>query len=35
VRLHQSFAAQTGRLPVRYDPAHEHHFDAASGKRID
>jgi sn-glycerol 3-phosphate transport system ATP-binding protein len=35
VRLHQSFAAQTGKLPVRHDSAHEHHFDAATGKRID
>jgi sn-glycerol 3-phosphate transport system ATP-binding protein len=34
VRLHQSFAAHTGRLPLRYDPAHEHFFDAASGLRI-
>ncbi|MBI4986008.1 MAG: sn-glycerol-3-phosphate import ATP-binding protein UgpC [Rhodocyclales bacterium] len=35
VRLHESFAAQTGRLPVRYAKAREHCFDAASGLRID
>ena len=35
VRLHQSFAAHTGKLPVRYDPALEHYFDAASGLRIE
>ncbi|MBZ0142082.1 MAG: sn-glycerol-3-phosphate import ATP-binding protein UgpC [Rhodocyclaceae bacterium] len=35
VRLHQSFAAQTGRLPVRFDPAHEHLFDKATGLRIE
>ena len=35
VRLHQSFAAHTGKLAVRYDPALEHYFDAASGLRID
>ncbi|MDO8789903.1 MAG: sn-glycerol-3-phosphate import ATP-binding protein UgpC [Sulfuritalea sp.] len=35
VRLHQSFAARTGKLAVRYDRAQEHHFDAASGLRIE
>jgi sn-glycerol 3-phosphate transport system ATP-binding protein len=35
VRLHQSFAAQIGKLPVRYAPEHEHYFDAASGLRIE
>ena len=35
VRLHQSFAAHTGKLPVRHDPAHEHHFDKETGLRID
>ena len=34
VRLHQSFAAHTGKLPVRYEAGHEHHFDAATGLRI-
>jgi len=35
VRLHQSFAAQTGKLPERYDPAHKHRFDPRSGLRLD
>ncbi len=35
VRLHQSFAAHVGKLPVRYAPEHEHYFDAANGLRID
>ncbi len=35
VRLHQSFAAHTGSLPVRYERTHEHHFDAATGLRIE
>ncbi|MFA4970075.1 MAG: sn-glycerol-3-phosphate import ATP-binding protein UgpC [Sulfuritalea sp.] len=35
VRLHQSFAAHTGKLALHYDPANEHHFDAASGLRIE
>jgi sn-glycerol 3-phosphate transport system ATP-binding protein len=34
VRLHQSFAAQTGKLPVRYDAAHEHRFDKETGLRL-
>jgi sn-glycerol 3-phosphate transport system ATP-binding protein len=33
-RLHASMPARTGRLPLRYDPAHRHYFDAASGARI-
>ena len=35
VRLHQSVDARTGRLPVRYDPAHAHWFDASSGRRLE
>jgi sn-glycerol 3-phosphate transport system ATP-binding protein len=35
VRLHESFAAHTGKLPVRYERSHEHHFDAATGLRIE
>jgi sn-glycerol 3-phosphate transport system ATP-binding protein len=35
VRLHQSFAAHTGTLAVRYDRVQEHYFDAASGLRIE
>ena len=35
VRLHQSFAAHVGKLPLRYAQEHEHYFDAASGLRID
>jgi hypothetical protein len=35
VRLHQSFAAHTGKLALRYDRANEHHFDTASGLRIE
>jgi sn-glycerol 3-phosphate transport system ATP-binding protein len=35
VRLHQSFAAHTGSLPVRYERTHEHHFDAGTGLRIE
>ncbi|MCX7155735.1 MAG: sn-glycerol-3-phosphate ABC transporter ATP-binding protein UgpC [Rhodocyclales bacterium] len=35
VRLHQSFAAHTGKLALRYDRAQEHYFDAASGLRIE
>jgi sn-glycerol 3-phosphate transport system ATP-binding protein len=33
-RLHSSVGAQTGRLPLRYDPAAAHYFDPASGRRI-
>jgi len=35
VRLHQSVIAQTGHLPVRYNPAQAHYFDPQSGKRIE
>ena len=35
VRLHQSMTAQTGHLPVRYDPAHAHYFDPQSGQRLE
>jgi len=34
VRLHQSVTAQTGHLPVRYDPAQAHYFDPQSGQRL-
>jgi len=34
-RLHASLDARTGRLPLRYDPAQGHWFDADSGQRID
>jgi sn-glycerol 3-phosphate transport system ATP-binding protein len=33
-RLHSSFAARTGRLPLRYRPELGHYFDAESGARI-
>jgi sn-glycerol 3-phosphate transport system ATP-binding protein len=33
-RLHSSFAARTGRLPLRYRPEHAHYFDAQTGARI-
>jgi len=34
-RLHASLDARTGRLPLSYDPAQGHLFDADSGRRID
>ena len=34
-RLHSSMDARTGRLPLRYQTAHAHYFDAESGARID
>ena len=34
-RLHASLDTRTGRLPLRYDPAQAHWFDAASGARIE
>ncbi len=34
-RLHSSVRAQVGKLPLRYDRAHVHYFDAASGARIE
>jgi len=35
VRLPASTLVKEGSLPLRFDPANEHFFDAASGKRID
>jgi len=34
-RLHSSIDARVGKLPLRYDPASVHYFDAASGARIE
>jgi sn-glycerol 3-phosphate transport system ATP-binding protein len=34
-RLHSSVDARAGKLPLRFDPARAHYFDAASGARID
>jgi sn-glycerol 3-phosphate transport system ATP-binding protein len=34
-RLHSSVDARTGKLPLRYQSAHAHYFDAESGARID
>ncbi len=34
-RLHASLEARAGKLPLRYDPAQVHYFDAASGRRIE
>ena len=33
-RLHSSFAARAGKLPLRYDPAQAHYFDAGTGARL-
>jgi len=33
-RLHSSFNARAGKLPLRYLPEHVHYFDAESGVRI-
>jgi sn-glycerol 3-phosphate transport system ATP-binding protein len=33
-RLHSSFAARAGKLPLRYDPANTHYFDAETGGRL-
>jgi sn-glycerol 3-phosphate transport system ATP-binding protein len=33
-RLHASMEARTGKLPLCYDPAHVHYFDAESGARL-
>ena len=33
-RLHSSFAARAGKLPLRYDPAQVHYFDAGTGARL-
>jgi sn-glycerol 3-phosphate transport system ATP-binding protein len=35
VRLQESMEARPGRLPVRYDSARAHWFDAASGLRVE
>ena len=35
VRLPASTAVTEGDLPLRFAPANEHFFDAASGKRIE
>jgi sn-glycerol 3-phosphate transport system ATP-binding protein len=34
VRLHASFDARAGKLPLRYEAAHAHYFDAESGARL-
>jgi sn-glycerol 3-phosphate transport system ATP-binding protein len=34
-RLHAAFDAVEGRLPLRFDPANRHYFDAKSGARVD
>jgi sn-glycerol 3-phosphate transport system ATP-binding protein len=33
-RLHSSVDARAGRLPLRYDPAYAHYFDAGTGARL-
>jgi len=33
-RLHSSIPAQAGKLPLRYDPAQAHYFDAGTGARL-
>ena len=33
-RLHSSVPAQAGKLPLRYDPAQAHYFDAGTGARL-
>jgi len=33
-RLHSSAVARTGKLPLRYDPAQAHYFDAGTGARL-
>jgi sn-glycerol 3-phosphate transport system ATP-binding protein len=35
VRLPASSKVREGRLPLRFDPSRAHHFDQASGARID
>jgi sn-glycerol 3-phosphate transport system ATP-binding protein len=34
-RLHASLDARTGKLPLRYDSANVHYFDASTGKRLE
>src|SRR5687767_192788 len=33
-RLHSSVSARAGKLPLRYDLAHAHYFDAGTGARL-
>jgi sn-glycerol 3-phosphate transport system ATP-binding protein len=33
-RLHSSVEARSGKLPLRYDPANAHYFDADTGMRL-
>jgi len=33
-RVHASAAPQPGKLPLRYDPANVHYFDAETGMRL-
>ena len=33
-RLHSSFQPRAGKLPLRYDPANAHYFDAETGVRL-
>ncbi len=33
-RLHAAFDARAGKLPLRYEPAHAHYFDAETGVRL-
>jgi hypothetical protein len=32
--LSASVDARAGKLPLRYDPAHVHYFDAGTGARL-
>ena len=34
-RLHAAFDAVEGKLPLRFDPANRHYFDAKSGARVE
>jgi sn-glycerol 3-phosphate transport system ATP-binding protein len=34
VRLQAAFEARAGKLPLRYEPAHAHYFDAQTGARL-
>jgi sn-glycerol 3-phosphate transport system ATP-binding protein len=34
VRLNAAFDARAGKLPLRYEPAHAHYFDAETGVRL-
>ncbi len=34
VRLNAAFDARAGKLPLRYEPAHVHYFDAGTGARL-